>query len=378
VKILTRPLIILVVLLLLVGCDNPRGPAPTSTAQTTFWPTEAWQISTPEQQGLDSAQLAQMFVRIKDQGLNLHSLLVIRNGFIVVEAYFNPYGQSIKHELYSVTKSFTSALVGIAIDKGIIDGVDHPVQDFFTGQTFANTYQRKSALKLRHLLTMTSGLDWQEGDPIYQQMYRSNDWVQFVLDTPMAVEPGSRFVYCSGCSHVLSAIVHKATGMNTLEFARTNLFGPLGISDVAWETDSNGIPIGGWGLKIMPRDMAKLGYLYLNNGIWDEKQVISTSWVKASVQKLVETDSELGYGYQWWVYPRFGAYTALGRYGQTIFVIPESNLVIVTTAAIQDHQPIFDLIEDYIVPAVRSPGPLPENPKSQAELNALITALGER
>jgi len=141
--------------------------------------------------------------------------------------------------------------------------------------------------------------------------------------------------------------------MNTRNFAQKELFAPLGISSFSWDTDSKGIPIGGWGLQITPRDMAKLGYLYLHNGTWDGQQIVSAEWVRAATQKHVGTDSQLGYGYQWWIYPSFGAYTALGRNGQTIFVVPDLKLVIVTTAALDGHEEIFQLIEKYIVPAAQ-------------------------
>jgi CubicO group peptidase (beta-lactamase class C family) len=154
---------------------------------------------------------------------------------------------------------------------------------------------------------------------------------------------------------VLSAIVQSKTGMNTQDFAQKELFEPLGISDLNWSTDSRGLSIGGWGLQLAPRDMAKLGYLYLNDGVWDGKQIVSAKWVVTATQKHTGTDGELGYGYQWWTYPSLDAYTALGLYGQTIFVIPKLNLVIVTTAQMENHDEIFKLIENYIVPAAQKP-----------------------
>ena len=342
-----------------IGCSGHKPTATPSIAPsqmpalTEYWPTKGWRTSTPEAQGMDSQKLVLMLDTIKQQNLSLHSLLVIRNGYIVSETYFQSYGQDQKHELYSCTKSFISTLVGIAIDKGYIAGVNRAVNDFFPGRPFENQDARKEAMTLEDLLTMTSGLDWQEGDPIYREMYVSGDWVRFVLDKPMSAQPGSQFNYCSGCSHVLSAIVQQKTGINTRNFAQKELFAPLGISGFNWDTDSKGISIGGWGLQITPRDMAKLGYLYLHNGTWDGQQIVSAEWDRAATQKHVGTDSQLGYGYQWWIYPSFGAYTALGRYGQTIFVVPDLKLVIVTTAALDGHEEIFQLIEKYIVPAAQ-------------------------
>ena len=333
---------------------TPMPNAPP--ASTEEFPTGAWRTCAPEEQGMDSQKLAAMLDAVKQENLTLHSLLVIRNGCIVSETYFASYRPEMKHELYSCTKSFISTLIGIAIDKGYIDSVGHPVMDLIPNRTFANQDANKQAMTLEDILTMRTGLDWVESDASYRKLYVSRDWVGFVMDEPMAYKPGTVFNYCTGCSHLLSAIVQSTTGMNTRDFARAELFEPLGIADFNWETDSNGIPNGGWGLQLVPRDMAKLGYLYLHNGTWDGKQVVSAEWVKAATQKHTDADGNFGYGYQWWTYPSFDAYTALGLYGQTIFVIPRLNLVIVTTAATADgHAGIYKLIENYIVPAAQKP-----------------------
>ena len=207
-------------------------------------------------------------------------------------------------------------------------------------------------MTIEHLLTMTSGLDWPEGDPIYSQLWNSPDWVQFVLNRPMLVEPGSRFNYNSGCSHVLSAIVAERSGVLTQDFAYERLFAPLGFSNVDWNLTAGGLAIGGWGLNLTPRDMAKFGYLYLNEGVWDGQQIVPAAWVQSSVTPHIETGQTFSYGYQWWTYPKWGAYAAKGRYGQLIFVIPDYEMVVVFTAQMDSDQPLVSLIEDYIVPAV--------------------------
>ena len=169
----------------------------------------------------------------------------------------------------------------------------------------------------------------------------------------MIAAPGSQFNYCSGCSHLLSAIVHHTTEMNPRDFAEEYLFKPLGISNARWDTDAEGIPVGGWGLQLTPRDMAKLGYLYLRHGQWAGQQIVSSEWVANATRTHTETDGELGYGYQWWTYPSLKAYTALGRDGQTVFVVPELDLIVVTTAETYGHDQIFQLIQQYILPAVQ-------------------------
>jgi CubicO group peptidase (beta-lactamase class C family) len=346
-------------LLILAACSTsspvvvPSDVPAQASESGEYWPTEAWRSSTPEEQGMDPRLLAQMLADIQQRDLNLHSLLIVRNGYLVSETYFEPYRQDTKHDLYSCTKSFVSTLIGIALDQGYIEGIDGRMVDFFPDRTFANLDQAKEDITLEDVLTMRSGLDWQDTDPTFGAMYQSRDWVKFVLDKPMVLPPGSQFNYCSGCSHLLSAALQQTTGMRTRDFAEQVLFEPLGISNVDWESDPSGVPIGGWGMRLTPRDMAKLGYLYLRDGKWEGQQIVSAGWVERATQRHTETDGDLGYGYQWWTYPSLNAYAALGRYGQTIFVIPGSDLVVVTTAGMEDHDDIFQLIEDYIVPAAQ-------------------------
>jgi CubicO group peptidase (beta-lactamase class C family) len=342
---------------MLAGCrPSSQTTVPTANNQSStspYWPTQGWRTSTPEEQGMDANLLAQAAEKVKQDSISLFSLLVIRNGYIVSETYFQGAGAGERREVYSVSKSFTSTLVGIAIDQGLIDGVKPTVASFFFGRTFQNDDLRKQAITLENVLTMNTGLDWIEGDPSYQKLYMTQDWAGYMLDLPMAAQPGTHFNYCSGCTHLLSTIVQAKSG-NTATFARKNLFEPLGITGYRWDTDNRGIPIGGWGLKLTPREMAKLGYLFLHNGQWDGQQVVSSAWVQAATQKHSSTDGNLGYGYQWWIYTKYGAYAALGRYGQTIFVVPNAKLVIVTTALSEEnHDRIFALIDNYIMPAVK-------------------------
>jgi CubicO group peptidase (beta-lactamase class C family) len=295
-----------------------------------------------------------MLDAIDDGQLEVHSVLVVRNGYLVAETYYPPFQRDTKHHVYSVTKSFISALIGIAIEEGYIDGIAHRVLDFFPQHAFANLDGRKESLTLEHLLTMTSGLDWEEGMPTYQEMGRTRDWIQYVLDKPMAAEPGSQHNYCSGCSHVMSAIIQVTAGMNTLQFAKRQLFEPLGITNIYWETDGSGIPNGGWGLEITPRDMAKFGYLYLNDGVWDGQQIVPDDWVRESVGHGVSVGDGWRYGYQWWIYPPLGAYAAVGLGAQLIVVIPDLEMVVVFTAELNDSSALFELIEDFIVPAAQT------------------------
>jgi CubicO group peptidase (beta-lactamase class C family) len=272
--------------------------------------------------------------------------------------------------------------VGIAIKEGYIDGVDHRVLGFFPERTVANSDARKQAMTLEHLLTMTSGLDWPELSVSYSsssnvnaQMAQSQDWVQFVLDRPMVEEPGTTFNYNTGGSHLLSAIIQETTGMNALSFAQAHLFEPLGISDVSWSSDPDGISYGGNGILMTPRDMAKFGYLYLKGGIWDGQQVVPADWGEASVTRHVEASVNIipYYGYQWWVRSD-GAYTAFGYGGQYILVIPDLQMVVVFTSGLKrvDFGLPQSLVDDFIIPAAKSSEPLPENPQGVALLESRI------
>jgi CubicO group peptidase (beta-lactamase class C family) len=202
-------------------------------------------------------------------------------------------------------------------------------------------------------------------------MMRSTDWVNFVLDRPMAAAPGTAFNYSSGGSHLLSAIVQKATGTRTISFARKVLFEPLGISRVGWLSDPDGIALGAGGLRLTPRDMAKLGQLYLQGGLWSGEQVVPAEWVEASVSRQVSAHGAASYyGYQWWVRGS-GIYAAHGYRGQRIFVVPHLGMVVVFTADLPGNTPSV-LLSSFIIPAARSPEPLPENPEGVALLEARI------
>jgi len=352
--------------------------APT-TAQTEIWPTDGWLTATPESQGMDSATLAQLPERIAKEDLNIHSVLIIRGGYLVMEAYTYPYTADMLHHINSSTKSITSALVGIAIDQGFIEGVNLTLPDLFPDREIANLDAAKQSITLENLLTMSSGLDWSEEfleQPNLDEMLQSADWVQYVLDRPMLYEPGQHYTYNTGGSHLLAAAVAQSTGQDIADFAQANLFDPLGIHSANWPlVDPQGVESGGMGLMLTPRDMAKFGYLYLHNGQWEGQQIISADWIAASTQKHMNvrplTD---GYGYQWWIDQR-GFYMTAGYGGQHIIVHPGKDLVVVFTAGLNDVLLPQRLLQSIILPAIQSDEPLPENPEGQSRLAAAITAI---
>jgi len=340
-----------------------------SMNQRDYWPTNGWENSTPSEQGMDGDVLQSMIDHIVDEDLDVHSVIVIRNGYIVLEEYPNPFqGQSRTtsvdgtHYLYSTTKSYTSCMVGIAIDKGFLDNTSQKVLSLFPERPFNNVDERKERMTIDDLLTMRSGLPWDEtsapfsspDNDVWQVNFNSSGGVQFVLDQPMEAEPGVYFHYNTGASHVLSGIVQEVTNMSMLEFAVENLFTPLGIDRYFWPADTQGVTFGGFDLQLRPLDMAKFGFLYLNNGSWDGEQIVSSDWVHNTTSTVTTLDSFRGYSRQWWTMPDYGVYNTAGLYGQYIFVAPEYDIVAVFTSGygINDVDENPQMVRDYILPAV--------------------------
>lgn len=360
---------------------TPVPPTPTPTEAPApigfdYWPTEGWRTSTPEEQGIDSERLARMmdYLQLQDS-FTIHSLLIIRNGYIVTDAYFYPFAQDHLHDIASATKSFMSTLIGIAIDQGYIASVEQPVLGFFPERTVANLDAHKSAMTLEDLLTMRSGFECNDADAT-SQMLTSPDWVQSALDLPMVAEPGTRYKYCNANSHLLSAIIKETTGMSALAFAQEQLFGPLGVSDVLWESDPHGNNLGAGRMKLAPHDMAKLGYLFLNEGLWDGQQVVSAGWVETATSALARHNVAYSdYGYHWWVDPAGSYYEAAGYRGQEIYVLPEQDMIVVMTGASGTGGPDAwgeQLLKSHIVSLAESAAPLPPNPGGVAALESKI------
>ena len=318
-----------------------------------YWPTSLWKISSPEDQGLSAQKLQEMEDHI-DNDLNYYidSIIVIRNGYLVYESYPSLiYDENDRHHIYSCTKVFTSALIGIAIEEGLIGSVDDHVLDYFPEKNFDNMNSWKQSITIRQLLTMTSGIEW--WDQInYYEMDGSSDWVQYILDQPMAHQPGSVWNYNTGCSHLLSAILDRLTPSGTSDYLESKLFDPLNITNYSWTSGSQGIPIGGTLLHLTPRDMAKFGFLYLNNGYWNGSQLIPSEWITESITSYMNVPFDQGqgsgYGYQWWVYNWLNAYTARGSYEQYITVVPDLNMVVISTANSENFQ-FINLLVDYIL-----------------------------
>ena len=358
--------------------------SPPTRVPPAYWPTQGWRATTPEQQGMNSSKLVEMLDAIQKQDYPIHAVVIVRNGYLVLEAYFHPFQAGDRHPLYSATKSFTSALIGSAIQQGYISGVDQKVLDLLPDRTVTNPDAHKQAISLKHLLTMSSGLDWPTHglvEDMFNQWYQSQDRIQFLLDRPIAHAPGTVFTYNSAGSHLLSAIIWMTTGMQAQYFAQKNLFAPLGITDVVWTADAAGVNHGGSGLELTPLDIAKFGYLYLQGGVWDGKALLPVEWVADSTRAHIATPY-LGnqYGYHWWVNPSAG-YQARGYGGQRISVLPEDELVVVFVSGFNDADEMENvptrLIDSFIIPAIQSKESLPENPEQTALLAARLHALAD-
>jgi CubicO group peptidase (beta-lactamase class C family) len=331
--------------------DKPQGKT------EPVWPTQGWQTSTPEEQGMDSAALAKLVAYGTSRSFD--SLLVARHGRIVLDAYYAPYSAEIPHIINSSTKAVIGTLTAMAMKDGLLDSTDHPILDFFADRSVADLDDRKKAITVQHLLDMTSGIDWREpmdGRPVtFLEMERSPDWTKFILDRPMSNTAGEIFNYDSGNPHLLSAILTKLTGMSAENYAKARLFGPLGITDWKWRRDPQGISTGGNGLSLKPRDMAKIGYLYLRNGEWEGKTLVPPPWVdKASharVDMHARFEPALRYSNFFWALPDKNVYMAVGYNNQVIMVFPALDIVAVTTTS--NFYPLA-LVTDYISAAVKS------------------------
>ncbi len=371
--------IIFILSILLTACASSKSLS-IKVKEPDYWPTAGWQSSAPEAQGMDSSLLAQMLEEITTNQTQIHSILVIRNGYLVTEAYFHPYVQDTKVHVQSVTKSVIGALVGIAVEKGAIKNEKSSVLSYFPDRMYANPSQNKNSILLEHLLSMSSGFPCQEFSDSGQAMEQTAGWVQFMLDMPVTNPPGETFGYCDGNPHLLSAILEKTTGLTARQYANQNLFQPMGIpeaSEADWWADPQGYSDGGYGLFLRPVDMAKLGYLYLHNGEWDHQQILPANWVAASTTPYIQKPEGPWYGYLWTIYPDSGHYAALGLGGQQVHVFPIKNLVVVVTAELEtfmEAPEIEHMLNDHILAAVKSDSSLAENQAGVSRLQAALQA----
>ena len=313
--------------------------------------------------GLDKLLLNEMMEKIVDGKYpNVHSILIIKDGKLVFEEYFYEHNKNKLHELRSATKSFISALTGIAIDKGFIKSKTETVLSYFPEYTIENNSDAKQKITIENLLTNQSGLDCdvsnQKSVGNETTMNNTDDWVKFTLDLPMSDSAGGKGMYCSGNPITLGRIIEKATKQTLPEFAKQNLFNPLGINNYVWNFKPNKSSVETFcQVYLTSREMAKFGLLYLDKGNWNGKQIISKEWVKLSLQKHSVVQG-VNYGYLWWNKyldadgVRYYSFAAQGNGGQKIYIWEEQNMVTVITGGNYNSQsPSDELIKKYILPA---------------------------
>ena len=332
--------------------------------------------STPEEQGVSSAAVLKFLKAVDKQIHGIHSFMLLRHGVVVAEGWWSPYAPGYPHMLFSLSKSFTSTAIGLAVAEGRLS-VDDRVLSFFPEQAPAEPDDNLKAMCVRHLLSMSTGHAKDTTERM--TMRRDRDWVKGFLALPVENTPGAPFVYNSGASYMLSAIVQKVTGMKMVDYLKPRLFEPLGIEQFDWETCPKGINTGGWGLSLKTEDIARFGQLYLQKGLWDGKQILPSFWVEQATAKQVSngddpnSDWAQGYGFQFWRC-RFGFYRGDGAFGQYCMVIPEKDAVLAITAGIDDMQSVLNLVCDDLLYAFEK-GSLPADPAASKALKKKLARL---
>ena len=335
--------------------------------------------STPEQQGIDSAAVADFVAALDSEIEDVHGLMVLRHGHVVAEGWWAPYRPEFIHALFSLSKSFTSTAVGLAVHEGHLS-IDDPVISFFPDAVPEEPDWRLEAMRVRDLLSMSTG---QHGEDLRAFSFDSTSPLpEAFLNLPVAHKPGTHFNYNTPATYMLSAIVHEVTGENLLDYLRPRLLDPLGIVDATWSEDAQGIAHGGFGLSIATESIARFGQLYLQQGEWEGEQLLPADWVARATARQTSNGSDpdsawdQGYGYQFWR-NRHGAYRASGLGGQLALVMPEQDAVVAITAGTSQIGDIFNLVWDRLVPAMQD-DPLADNPAEVERLREQLNNLSIR
>jgi CubicO group peptidase (beta-lactamase class C family) len=306
--------------------------------------------------GISSSAISAFIDAVEQKVHGLNSFMLMRHGKVAAEAWWAPYAPQHPHMLYSLSKSFTSTAVGLAIHEGRLS-VEDPVLKFFPESAPAAPSDNLKAMKVKHLLCMGTGHDKDATGPTTAAA--DGDWVKAFLSLPVEHEPGTHFAYNSAATYMLSAIVQKLTGQTVLAYLTPRLFEPLGITGPTWETCPKGINTGGWGLMVKTEDIARFGQLYLQQGQWAGKQVIPAAWVQEATTKKISngdpntvSDWQQGYCYQFWRC-RHGAYRGDGAFGQFCVVMPELDAVLAITSGLGDMQAVLDCVWDHLLPGIQ-------------------------
>ena len=359
----------------LFGQDNPQKIQPQATGtldkqqdkQSVRLPR-----ATPESQGVSAASIAK-FIQAADEKVNsMHSFMLLRHGKVIAEAWWTPEDANKPHVLWSLSKSFTSTAVGLAVHDGKLSVQDRVI-GFFPDALPENPSENLKSMRVLDLLTMSTG---HQDEP---NLRASQDWIKTFFAHPVPREPGSFFRYNTPATFMQSAIVQKVTGQNVVDYLQTRLFDPLGIDAPKWDKNPQGISIGGYGLYLKTEDIAKFGQLYLQKGRWENQQLIPSDWVQEASSKQVSNGSDAasdwnqGYGYQFWRC-RHNAFRGDGKDGQFCIVLPDQDAVVVMTANTSNMQSQLSLVWEYLLGAMVDKD-LPEAPKDRENLEAICTGL---
>lgn len=365
-------------------------------------PTFRLPRAAPESQGIPSPAILELANRADAEVNEFHSFMLLRHGRVVAEAWWPPYAANRLHMLHSLTKSFTSSAVGLAIAEGLLS-VDDPVISFFPDDLPAEVSPNLAAMTVRHLLSMSTGhaedtTARMAADPQSSLSFalvgldeetarrmaanRRGNWVRGFLSLPVENAPGKPFVYNSGASHILSAIVQKVSGQRLADYLTPRMFAPLGIRHFYWESDPRGISIGGWGLSITTEAIARFGQLCLQRGKWNGVQLLPESWVTEATRKQVDNapdtnpDWEQGYGYQFWR-GHHNSYRGDGAFGQFCLVLPDQDAILAITSAVDDMQAVLNLVWEILLPAMHNQ-PLTADRPAQQKLTRRLKELAHR
>jgi CubicO group peptidase (beta-lactamase class C family) len=331
--------------------------------------------STPQSEKVSSQSILDFISAIESSKHEVHSMMVLRHGKVVAEGWWNPYKPELKHTMYSVSKSFTATAIGFAVAENKLKVTDKVIS-FFPESLPKTISPNLFKLEIKDLLTMSVGHE----RSFNQEIFTTKDWIASFLEMPIANEPGTKFLYNTSASYMLSAIIQKVTGQTLLEYLEPRLLKPLGITGLDWETDLQGIQVGGWGIRVKTEDMAKFGQLFLQKGKWNGKQILPESWIEeastmkilqeldASPEKIASNDWIQGYAYQMWR-SRHNSYRADGAFGQFILILPELDAVIILTSETNDLQGLIDLVWKNLLPA------FDESSDKDAELKKRLSEL---
>jgi CubicO group peptidase (beta-lactamase class C family) len=337
--------------------------------------------STPEAEGVSSANIEAFLDAVAQSKHEFHSLMIVRHGRVIAEGWWKPYAAEIPHTMYSMSKSFTSTAVGLAVSEGKLS-VEDKVTSFFPNDLPAEVSANLAALQVKHLLTMSVGSEHEPTGAMVQQ----ENWVRAFLASPISHPPGSVFLYNSAATYMCSAIVQHVTGQKVIDYLTPKLFTPLGVEGMAWETCPRGINTGGWGLSIQTEGLAKFGTLYLQKGKWNGKQIVPAEWIEEATTKHIQqsdppkparphedNDWLQGYGYQFWRC-RHNAFRGDGAFGQFTIMLPEHDAVIAITGESSDLQGELDLVWEHLLPAFKD-ARLPADESAETHLHGRLAAL---